>query len=151
MGRKRNQGKARKAAKAKAEEAAEESNNQRTNGRQQSLATQTQQLHVGPASPHDTTIKCLHGFDPLSEKDICFQYANAFREAYNYKNRQDCDANLSSCLIAAHKATTLDRFADVWNDSAKMEIVISYYLSEGAQYVLEGNFGDARTCTVFAR
>eukprot|EP00984_Skeletonema_dohrnii_P007856 scaffold2899_cov85-Skeletonema_dohrnii-CCMP3373.AAC.12 len=154
MGRKRNQGKARKAAKAKAREEATEDvqhNESMTSGRQQSLATQTQQLHVGAESPHDT-INCNHGFDPLSETDsMCFQYANAFREAYNYKNRQDCDANLSSCLIAAHKATTLDRFADLWNDSAKMEIVISYYLSEGTQYVLEGNFGDARTCTVFAR
>eukprot|EP00984_Skeletonema_dohrnii_P033042 scaffold28415_cov67-Skeletonema_dohrnii-CCMP3373.AAC.1 len=105
MGRKRTQGKARKAAKAKAE--AEEV--------------------CGNASPHDTTITCRHGFGHLSEKDICFQYANAFREAYNYKNRQDGDANLSSCLIAAHKATTLDKFAEVGKDSDKMEWVISWF------------------------
>eukprot|EP00984_Skeletonema_dohrnii_P008590 scaffold3171_cov84-Skeletonema_dohrnii-CCMP3373.AAC.4 len=130
MGRKRNQGKARKAAKAMAREAEEV---------------------CGNASPHDTTITCRHGFDRLSEKDICFQYANAFREAYNYKNCQDCDANLSSCLIAAHKATILDKFAEVGKDSAKMEIVISYFLSNGTQYMLEGNYDAARTCTVFAR
>jgi len=157
MGRKRNQGKARKAAKAMAREEAEEvqhrSNNESmTSGQQQSLTSQMLQLQVcGNASPHDTTVTCRHGFDHLSEKDICFQYANAFREAYNYKNRQDCDANLSSCLIAAHKATILDKFAEVGKDSAKMEIVISYFLSNGTQYILEGNYDAARTCTIFAR
>eukprot|EP00984_Skeletonema_dohrnii_P027596 scaffold17192_cov90-Skeletonema_dohrnii-CCMP3373.AAC.2 len=149
MGRKRNQGKARKAAKAKAEEAAEESNNQRTNGRQQSLATQTQQLHVGAASPHDT-MRCFHGFDPLSVDDICFQYANVFSHAYVRETAKDGDANLSDCLTAAKNAT-IDRFADVWNDCAKMEIVISYFLSNGTQHILEGNYGAARALAIFAR
>jgi len=140
-------------AREEAEEVQQRSNNESTISRQQqSLTSQMLQLQVcGNASPHDTTITCRHGFDHLSEKDICFQYANAFREAYNYKNRQDCDANLSSCLIAAHKATTLDKFAEVGKDSAKMEIVISYFLSNGTQHILEGNYGAARALAIFAR
>jgi len=54
VSRKRNQGKARKAAKAR-EEAAEErrmSNNQATNGRQQSLAVQMQRLQIGMRRDH---------------------------------------------------------------------------------------------------
>ena len=149
MGRKRNQGKARKAAKAMAREAAEEvrqrnNNDQMTNGRQESLAAQTQQLHVGNAS------RCRHGFDPLFEKDICFKYVKVFRGVYNYKNRQDGGAKILDCLVAAKNATK-DRYADVWNDSAKMEIVISILLSMGTQRILEGNYDSARNFALFAR
>jgi len=139
-------------AREEADEVKQRSNNndQTTNGRQLSLADRMQQLQVGAASPHDTTMRCFHGFDPHSVEDICFQYVNTFSDAYEREAAKDGDANLSSCLTAAKNATT-DRFADVWNDSAKMEIVISYFLSEGTQYILEGNYDSARGCTVFAR
>eukprot|EP00984_Skeletonema_dohrnii_P007849 scaffold2899_cov85-Skeletonema_dohrnii-CCMP3373.AAC.5 len=158
MGRKRNQGKARKAAKAKAKVEAEDvqqrsnNNDQMTSGRQQSLAAQTQQLQVGNAWPHDTT-KCshmFHGFDPLSVEDICFHYAKAFSDAYYYEASIDGGADILGCLIAAKNATK-DRFAEVSNNSAKMEIVISYYLSNGTQHILEGNYDAARALAIFAR
>ena len=154
MGRKRNQGKARKAAKAKAREEAAEEVQRRTmtSRRQQSLATQTQQLQVGAASPHDTT-KCshmFHGFDPLSVEDICFQYAKAFSDAYYYEASIDGGKSILVCLIAAKNATK-GRFAAVWDNSAKMEIVISYYLSNGTQHILEGNDDSARALAIFAR
>eukprot|EP00984_Skeletonema_dohrnii_P007845 scaffold2899_cov85-Skeletonema_dohrnii-CCMP3373.AAC.1 len=150
MGRKRNQGKARKAAKAKAREAAEEetgdNNNQTTNGRQQSLAAQMERLQSGNMSRHDTTITCKHGFEQtdIRVRATCSEFVTAFREAF-----YDAGANVSTCLLGAAKATK-DEFADVWNDSTKMEIVISFFLSIGTQYVLE-NDKHARDSAIFAR
>mmetsp|Transcript_257 Transcript_257/g.481 ORF Transcript_257/g.481 Transcript_257/m.481 type:complete len:134 (-) Transcript_257:2-403(-) len=129
MGRKRSQGKARKAAKAKAREAAEEerghNNNHTTNGRQQSLADQMQQLEmIGNMSRHDTTIKCRHGFEETETlADFSSEFILAFREAF-YGVANEGGAALSDCLfclIAAEDATK-DKFAEVWNDSAKMSI-----------------------------
>ena len=82
MGRKRNQGKARKAAKAKAREEAEESNNQVTNERQL-LAEQILQLQNGiflPTSGSDTT-KCYHGFKEMD--NMCIDFVIEFREAFH--------------------------------------------------------------------
>jgi len=84
MGRKRNQGKARKAAKAKAREEAEESNNQVTNERQL-LAEQILQLQIGngnflPTSGSDTT-KCYHGFKEMD--NMCIDFVIEFREAFH--------------------------------------------------------------------
>ena len=59
MGRKRNQGKARRAAKAKAREDADEGkeNKQTANSLEQSLEAQVQQLQIG-----EDEEKCTHGF-----------------------------------------------------------------------------------------
>jgi len=146
MGRKRNQGKARKAAKAKAkeEERGNNNNNQRRNERQQSLAALLQQLQIGAAS--DTTL-CRHGFEQIDK--MCTDLVIAFRDAF-YDNTDGGDADILDCLITAEDAT-MDKFADVWNDSAKMEIAISLLLSMGTQYVLYGNYDIARDFATFAR
>jgi len=158
MGRKRSQGKARKAAKAKAREAAEEerghNNNHTTNGRQQSLADQMQQLEmIGNMSRHDTTIKCRHGFEETETlADFSSEFILAFREAF-YGVANEGGAALSDCLfclIAAEDATK-DKFAEVWNDSAKMEIAISLLLCIGTDHILEDNFDYARDCASIAR
>ena len=143
MGRKRNQGKARKAAKAKAEERGNDNNNQRTSERQQSLAAQMQQLQIG--APPDTT-KCRHGCQHLDK--MCIHFVVAFRDAF-YDDTGG-GAAILDCLIAAHNAT-IDNFADVWNNSAKMEIAISSLLSTGTQYVLEDKYDSARDFATFAR
>eukprot|EP00984_Skeletonema_dohrnii_P007848 scaffold2899_cov85-Skeletonema_dohrnii-CCMP3373.AAC.4 len=151
MGRKRNQGKARKAAKARAK-AREElfNNNPVTNERQQLLAEQMQQLENGNSnflstSGSDTT-KCYHGCKEMD--NMCIDFVSAFGDAvYEADKRGE---STSQSLVEAKNAT-MDEFADVWNDSAKMEIVLSYYLSHGTESILEGNYGYARECSVFAR
>ena len=146
MGRKRNQGKARKAAKAKAEDA--------------EGVKKLQQLGLSHAKmlQDGTVFICLHGAGPLCFEGICHEfvtafreefYAEAFRKEFFYAANHIGDS-LSSCLIAAEDAT-VDEFAEVWNDSAKMEIAKSCFLSEGAQHILEGEYNNARENAVFAR
>jgi len=152
MGRKRNQGKARKAAKAKAEEERGRNNNQTngdnqaTSGQQQASEMQLQQLELGAAAtPFDTT-KCWHGFEEMD--DLCSDFVVAFSGAVHdavKRGRSD-----SGCLIDA-KDATMDKFAVVWKDSAKLETAMSYFLYYGTKSILGGKDGLARKCAVCAR
>ena len=147
MGRKRNQGKARRAAKAKAREEADEgenNNNQTANNssEEQSLSAQMRQLQMGDE-------KCRHGlFDPSISTDITqfiIAFNLSFREAAGFG-----DQSIARCLVDAEKATR-DEFADVWNDSTKMEIAISYLLCLGTNAILKRQDDTARDCATFAR
>ena len=117
MGRKRNQGKARKAAKAKAKQEAEEraNNNGQTTANEpeeQVIAAQIQRMQSGN--------KCIHGFDPLSSRDVVSRFVPAFLESFN--EAESSGISLQECLLTAHKAMR-DKCADVWNDSSKLEWV----------------------------
>eukprot|EP00984_Skeletonema_dohrnii_P010518 scaffold4102_cov76-Skeletonema_dohrnii-CCMP3373.AAC.3 len=137
MGRKRNQGKARKAAKAKADN--------------EEALTELQRLGLSAKLLEDGTVFiCLHGAGSLCYEGICHEFVTAFREEFYDAADQDDDADLSSCLIAAEDATK-DGFSEVWNDSDQVEIAISCFLSEGAQHILEGEYDGAREKAVFAR
>ncbi len=145
MGRKRNQGKARKAAKAKAKEEAEaedrRNNNQTvaTNGQEQPRAA----LSLLPPCP------CLHGAVPPSDEDnICLQFAETFiKELSQYRGTAH---NILNSLLAITTAT-MDKFADMWNDAAKMKTAISFFLYLGTQGVLQGSNDVARDCAAIAR
>eukprot|EP00984_Skeletonema_dohrnii_P007850 scaffold2899_cov85-Skeletonema_dohrnii-CCMP3373.AAC.6 len=138
MGRKRNQGKARKAARAKAKEAEALAKLQRA-GLSHAKMSEDGAVHI-----------CLHGAGPLCFEGICHEFVTAFRQEFFYAADHIGDADPSDCLIAAEDATK-DEFAEVWNDSDKMEIAISRLLSEGAQHILEGEHYDAHENAVFAR
>ncbi len=60
------------------------------------------------------------------------------------------DADLLSCLAAAQDATLVE-FAEVWCDSAKMEMAISWFLFVGTQKILSGNYDDARDHALLVR
>ena len=131
VSRKKAAAKARKEVKAKArEEQAKEM-----------LATRMQQL------------PCKHGVDPLSlnVNSIVFQFVHTFRKGFNEAVERSDQSNSENFLIAAKKAT-MDEFADVWKDSAKMEMAISFLLCKGTQDILGGEFFlDARKSAIFVR
>jgi len=158
MGRKRKKGKARKATQAVV---AEEQRQQKQadaedkllqeavdrfteQQRQQSLARQFQQhlINNGP--------KCMHGSNKIDA--ICSRFVFTFNEAFNEAACKVpyADADLLSCLAAAQDAT-LDEFAEVWCDSAKMKMAISWFLFVGTQNILSGNYEDARDRALMAR
>eukprot|EP00984_Skeletonema_dohrnii_P036995 scaffold38590_cov255-Skeletonema_dohrnii-CCMP3373.AAC.2 len=102
-----------------------------------------QQLQIGAASDK---ILCRHGFEQIDK--MCSDLVVAFRGAF-----YDTDgggADILDCLVAAEDAT-MYKFADVWNNSAKMEITISFFLSMGTQFVLEDKYDSARDFAIFAR
>ena len=139
MGRKRNQGKARRAAKAKArEEAANQIGSGHSNDRLSTLLTirgTNVALHVG--GPNDEG-KCKHGlFDPDStDNNLYLQFISAFTSSFHEAIRRS-DGPVSDCLIDARNAT-LDEFSNLWKDPAKLETVMPACLCVGTDAILEG-------------
>ena len=144
MGRKRNKGKARRAAKAKArEEAGEmENNDPAANSSEQSLSALMRQLQIDEQ-------KCRHGlFDPSISTDIT-QFVNAFH--LSFREVLLCgDRTFATCLVEAKRATW-DEFAALWNDSTKMEMARSFYLCMGTQAILDNIYNVARESAAIAR
>ena len=146
MGRKRNQGKARRAAKAKAREEAEEdgaNNNQVTtnNNGTRKYKSPTKVL-MDSNNP-----KCWHnGNDSL---DFSSPFVDKFHESFIDAATRG-ERSLPDCLIDARSAT-MDEFADVWHDSAKLEMAISFFLFFGTQQYLGGYYGDACETATIAR
>ena len=151
MGRKRNQGKARRAAKAKAREEAGESNNNQvmTDGPGQSLSAHLRQLQL-QADEGEGGKKCTHGIDPLpSRHNSVVKFMCAIQ--YSFIKGVRCgDRSLSDCLIAAKNAA-LDEFADIRDDPTKLEVAMACFLYVGTDALLEGNYDDARVKATFAR
>eukprot|EP00984_Skeletonema_dohrnii_P036994 scaffold38590_cov255-Skeletonema_dohrnii-CCMP3373.AAC.1 len=50
--------------------------------------------------------------------------------------------DISVRLFAAEEAA-MNKFADVWNDSAKMESAMAHLLCRGTQYFLDGYYANA--------
>ena len=142
MGRKRNQGKARRAARAakamdEAERREEYNNNQAANSSEQSEGRQVQ---IGEE------ILCRHGFETLaSDQGFVRAFDSSFIGAFT-----SGDYSFRGCLIVA-KNDTMDEFAAVWNDSTKMEMMISCFLFAGTQFILEGNDDAARDAATYVR
>ncbi len=159
MGRKRNQGKTRRAAKAKAKQEAEErrNNNQTIDERRQQLPLVGGQMQLMQSDNDNDNEKCMHGVDDpttASEAEgisICSQFVTAFYGSFEAaKKRND---SLSRCLTAARNATLWGYAAAavVWCDSAKMKIVLSYFLCLGTQAILDGDDDNAKMSATLAR
>jgi DnaJ-domain-containing protein 1 len=152
MGRKRNQGKARKAAKAKArEEEAERRGDdfQTAHSPQESPAAvdmRCQLISVGL----NKECGCSHGFNPVGQNEfISFRFITAFHLSFIEAIR--CGGlSLSECLLDARSAT-LEEFADVWYDLAKLKNAISHLLSGRTKSILLGNCNIVRDTAAIAR
>eukprot|EP00986_Skeletonema_menzelii_P012959 scaffold7325_cov153-Skeletonema_menzelii.AAC.4 len=151
MGRKRNQGKARKAAKAKAEEEAQQEESGKTNN---PTATNDGQEQPPEALLKLQQCRCshpsIHGTASTSiPSRICLQFVSTFRrEFYEYADRDNVTIVFA---LKTAKTVTEAEFAEVWNDPAKLEIVLSVFLGIGTQAVLDGKDNAAREIATFAR
>ena len=122
MGR-RNQGKARRAAKAKARE---EAGRRGDDLQAANSSAQPSSLALGQVPK-----MCTHGYtDPVGSTNIfpVREFVTAFRSSFF-----ECgDNSVTGCLEDAYNATW-DKFSDVWNDPTKLEIAVSYCLSIGTE------------------
>jgi hypothetical protein len=154
VSRKKAAGKARKAAKAKAKE---EKNNQTTsiNDRLELQMSNElkQEQETAQLLERMWQMQCKHGTKPLSSRDICLQFAAVFIESFREAVHDSCgERSVWQCLTDVQNAmATVDKFAEVGNDSAKMEIATSIILCMGTEYTLEGEDRTARKCATIAR
>ena len=129
MGRKRNQGKAQRAAKAKAREEADVrgNNNQTGNSPEQSLSAQRRQLQIREE-------KCTHGYDRHTISKELMRFVEAFNSSFRKAIRSG-DRSFSQCFIDVRKATWTE-FTHEWNDAAKLETAMSVFLCMGTDIIL---------------
>ena len=146
MGRKRNQGKARKAAKAKAKQETEErENNNQTMTREQSQEEQMRTRLGNGNLQRVTATQCNHGFEFFGN-NVLANFAVAFIQTFH----EAIHRGTVTSLIEA-KDATMDEYAEVWNDSTKMESVISLFLCSGTSAILEGDYDHAKAAATVAR
>ena len=168
MGRKRNQGKARRAtkAKARAREAAEEeernyqTTNDNDNERQEQQVpepeaeAQSSQLQIGNDAPiaDNDALTCRHGLIPLSlslpADKTCTEFVIALKKSYYEAGKND--PRPASCLIDAENSTKVE-FAEVWKDTAMMELAMSCFLCFGTETMLNGDHYCARETATLTR
>ena len=131
VSRKKATGKARKAAKAKAREKARE---------------EKERVADQPVLPK----MCKHGSDPSLSESIsnCLEFVRAFLIKVDDEFRDN--SNIATCLVSAHNAT-LDEFAGAWNDTATMEMALSFIVCFGTEDLLEGKYANASKVATFAR
>ena len=145
MGRKRNQGKARRAAKAKAREEAQE--RRRINIYEEAvLEVKYQGICQGNVrcinQPGAEGKKCFHGAGRLSQENSgSFLFLCAFREELEKAVGRTRDA--TSSLAEATRATSV-QFEEVWRDFTKMKMVITLFLMLGTNNLLGGYYDIAR-------
>lgn len=88
---------------------------------------------------------CTHGSIPLPKGHICQQFVRQFEKHYHNSTSD----RLLESLEQAYQCTK-EKYADVWNDSSKMELVCSSHLAVGTQAILDGFTSDARFDATFA-
>eukprot|EP00985_Skeletonema_marinoi_P017010 scaffold9252_cov160-Skeletonema_marinoi.AAC.1 len=98
----------------------------------------------------DTTTTCWHhGMDLPSLQGSCSKLVISFRKEFDYAAR-DGVKGVPECLAMA-KSATIDKFANVWKDTAEMKIAISVFLSAGVQDILKGRYSGARVSAAIIR
>ena len=135
--RKKAKGQARKAVKVKKEEAAIAEKVRKI----EEIFHRLEQSQIQRLQINQSSVPCMHGFDPFPDDDICIKFIRAFVHEY-FKclrkiyeaGRKDERADIA-CLLEV-KESTQDEYSDVWNSAAKMKQVISYFLYNGTMLIL---------------
>ena len=143
MGRKRNQGKARRAAKAKARE--EEEVDDREEEYNQAMTAgpgQRRQLKAGEE-------KCRHGHEFASREVL--RFTSAFHVSFEKAIESDRNLPLESHFKEAKNAAIMAEFADIWHDVAKMKMAIMSYLRMGTEAILDIKYDCASDFATFVR
>ena len=138
MGRKLNQGEARRATRAKAHGVNEEK------GGENYIPAP---IYVFMEHIWNDE-KCWHHVN--NRLDFTGPFVIDFHEAF-IDAVKDGERSLPECLIAACVATMRNDFADMWKDAAELEKAMSFFWFAGTQQYLKDNYFDARDFAVYAR
>lgn len=88
--------------------------------------------------------ECERGLPSSPEAEICKETVDALLGVYAATDGSARD-RFNAAIGAA-----LERYPEVWNDPAKMQLVVSCFVSVGTQYILYGEYKMARADTFFA-
>eukprot|EP00984_Skeletonema_dohrnii_P006572 scaffold2353_cov93-Skeletonema_dohrnii-CCMP3373.AAC.3 len=92
------------------------------------------------------TIQCYHGYVPGEDHFIINDFVKTFVSGFNSRWGE---AYGGEHIHVAHRATR-EQYPEVGNDYFKMKLVLSLFLFQGTQAVLEERIGDARSFAAIA-
>lgn len=93
-----------------------------------------------------TNTKCLHGLSESRDKDLCWKFFMAFGHGVVSEAWVNKESSLPSRINAGVEAT-IEEYAAVWNDVAKMEEMISFCLFLGTFQILAGRDESTESAT----
>src|SRR5210317_1246715 len=149
--RKKAKGQARKAAKAINE--AVETMRQMGEVFRDLEQSQIQRLQNSNAQ---SSVLCMHGFDPFPNDDVCIKFIRAFiHEFYKCYIKSMCEVHMierpASKALSKARDAKKDEYSEVWNTAAKMKHVISYFLHNGPMLILADAGEYARHSAILGR
>ena len=88
----------------------------------------------------DNSDICNHGLVPYPRNHICVEFLGSFADEFNACNSSNRRIDhFFEHIYEAMKAT----YAEVWNDSEKIQWVASYFIMNGTNEILGGNYPHA--------
>jgi len=99
-----------------------------------------------------SSVECKHGYAHLPDDHICVQFVNTYIREYNFSIERNAGKFVESYKEALDN--TIDANDFLWRgirDSTRIEWVISFFISEGTKWLLEGNMEAARVAAANAR
>ena len=108
-------------------------------------AAEKDELEAAAAAKHDKALskKCLHGFvtfpledhckfSPFPRDHVCGAFIDSFIHIFFADSESD---SLIDGFDTGYEATKI-KFAEVWNDADKMQLVVSYFVCNGTNKIL---------------
>ena len=94
-------------------------------------------------------VQCRHG-NVVEAKELIY-FVNTFIRTLSYAHvgSSSGDGTVLAGISAATDAVK-EKYPNVWYDPSKMKLVVSYFVCNGTQYVLQGDFIRARLFAVMA-
>ena len=107
-------------------------------------AAEKDELKAAAAAKHDeanNSEDCLHGFVTLPEDHVCGAFIESF--IHNFFAGRESDFLLDG-FVNVYEATRR-KYAEVWNDADKMQLVVDFFLCNGTKKILFDGHSD-RDC-----
>ena len=102
-------------------------------------ATEREELEAAATNDEaNNSEKCVHGLVRLPSNHVCSAFMNSFYEDFN---AIICESNpLPHELFGQIFEATKTKYAEVWNDSEKVQWVASRLIINGTNMILEGDY-----------
>jgi len=104
------------------------------------LEAQMQRLTINDLLRESGAVQqCRHGFELEGhEERLCLEFAKRFQMEYQY-HMNNVENNMLPCVNAAIDALQKEeKFAEILNDTANMRNIVSYFVANGTQRILNG-------------
>ena len=101
-------------------------------------AVEKDELESAAAAKNDeanNSKNCRHGFAAISRDHVC----GAFIDSFTHEYFAGCESDSFYDGFDNVYEATRRKYAEVWNDADKMQLVVSYFVSNGTKKILDGD------------